>query len=194
MTPETETQANEANRLYWDSETSVGDIANQLGISRRGLYEAIEPKSAGLPCSECGSDMLFANRSALASGTARCPSCDQEAIVPGIRSERIKLTNVLTGAGTIEYLYDFGDSWEHRIKLEKVLPPMDMKLPVCVDGANAAPPDDCGGVPGYEEFVAAMADPNHPEHADMKAWIGRDWDPAAFDIEHVNSWLAEIRL
>lgn len=90
MTPETETQANEANRLYWDSETSVGDIANQLGISRRGLYEAIEPKSAGLPCSECGSDMLFANRSALASGTARCPSCDQEAIVPGIRSERIK--------------------------------------------------------------------------------------------------------
>lgn len=90
MTPETETQANEANRLYWDSETSVGDIANQLGISRRGLYEAIEPKSAGLPCSECGSDMFFANRSALASGTARCPSCDQEAIVPGIRSERIK--------------------------------------------------------------------------------------------------------
>jgi hypothetical protein len=90
MTPETETQANEANRLYWDSETSVGDIANQLGISRRGLYEAIEPRSAGLPCSECGSDMLFANRSALASGTARCPSCDQEAIVPGIRSERIK--------------------------------------------------------------------------------------------------------
>jgi hypothetical protein len=90
MTPETETQANEANRLYWDTETSVGDIANQLGISRRGLYEAVEPKSAGLPCSECGSDMLFANRSALASGTARCPSCDQEAIVPGIRSERIK--------------------------------------------------------------------------------------------------------
>ena len=90
MTPETTTQANEANRLYWDSETSVGDIANQLGISRRGLYEVIEPKSAGVPCSECGSDMLFANRSALASGTARCPSCDQEAIVPGIRSERIK--------------------------------------------------------------------------------------------------------
>ena len=90
MTPETETQANEANRLYWDTETSVGDIANQLGISRRALYEAIEPKSAGLPCSECGSDMLFANRSAVASGTARCPSCDQEAIVPGIRSERVK--------------------------------------------------------------------------------------------------------
>ena len=39
-----------------------------------------------------------------------------------------------------------------------------------------------------------MADPNHPEHADMKAWIGREWDPAAFDIEHVNSWLAEIKL
>ena len=71
---------------------------------------------------------------------------------------------------------------------------MDRKLPVRVGGANAVPPDDCGGVPGYEEFVEAMADPNHPEHAALRAWIGRDWDPAAFDIEHVNSWLAEIRL
>ena len=114
---------------------------------------------------------------------------------PGsVRSERIKLMSALGRGSTIDYLYDFGDSWEHRIKLEKTLPPTDMKLPVCVDGANAAPPDDCGGVPGYEEFVEAMADPNHPEHADMKAWIGRDWDPAAFDIKHVNSWLAESKL
>jgi len=104
------------------------------------------------------------------------------------------LRHTLSGAGTIDYLYDFGDSWEPSIKLEKILAPMDMKLPVCVGGANATPPDDCGGVPGYEEFVEAMADPNHPEHADTKAWIGRDWDPAAFDIEHVNSWLAEIKL
>ncbi len=96
------------------------------------------------------------------------PDCDP----PGsVRSERIKLMSALGGGSTI-----------------------NMKLPVCVDGANAAHPDDCGGVPGYEEFVEAMADPNHPEHADMKAWIGRDWDPAAFDIEHVNSWLAEIKL
>ena len=129
------------------------------------------------------------------SAGERYGTSDPDYDPPGsVRSERIKLMSALGRGSTIDYLYDFGDSWEHRIKLEKVLAPMDMKLPVCVDGANAAPPDDCGGVPGYEEFVEAMADPNHPEHADMKAWIGRDWDPAAFDIEHVNSRLAEIRL
>lgn len=90
MARETETHGSEANRLYWDTETSVGEIANQLGVSRRALYEAIDPRPAGLPCPECGSEMLFANRSALASGTARCPSCDEQAVVaPTPRPERI---------------------------------------------------------------------------------------------------------
>ncbi len=44
------------------------------------------------------------------------------------------------------------------------------------------------------DFVQAMTDPNHPEHDEMKEWIGRDWDPAEFDIEHINSWLAEFKL
>lgn len=96
--------------------------------------------------------------------------------------------------GTIDYVYDFGDHWKHRIKVEKVLPPLDMKLPLCIAGANATPPDDCGGVGGYLEFAQAMADPTHPEHKHMKSWIGRDsWDPGAFDIDHINSWLAEIK-
>ena len=57
-----------------------------------------------------------------------------------------------------------------------------------------APPDDCGGVPGYYEFVAAVTDPNHPEHAEMVQWIGRPWDPAEFDISLVNAWLNDIKL
>jgi hypothetical protein len=66
---------------------------------------------------------------------------------------------------------------------------------LAVAGASATPPDDCGGVPGYMGFVQTMADPHDPEHAEMKDWIGRDsWDPAAFDIDNVNSWLAEIKL
>lgn len=111
-----------------------------------------------------------------------------------MRSEKTRLTKAMTPSGTIDYFYDFGDNWEHRIKVEKRLAPLDMKLPLCVGGANAAPPDDCGGVSGYVDFVQAMADPTHPEHEDMKAWIGRDWDPHAFDIDHVNSWLAEIKV
>jgi hypothetical protein len=111
-----------------------------------------------------------------------------------VRSERTRLTKALTPSGAIDYVYDFGDNWEHRIKLEKVLPPSDQKLPVCVGGANAAPPDDCGGPPGYVDLLEALADPNHPEHEEMTQWLDRDWDPKAFDIDNVNSWLAELRL
>ena len=125
----------------------------------------------------------------------RYGTSDPDYDVPGsVLSEKTRLTKAMTPSGTIDYVYDFGDHWEHRIKIEKTLPPLDMKLPLCVAGANAAPPDDCGGVPGYANFVQAMADPAHPEHEDMKAWIGRDWDPHAFDIDHINSWLAEIKL
>lgn len=116
---------------------------------------------------------------------------------PGsVRSERTRLTSAMTGSRTIDYLYDFGDNWLHRVKVEKTFAPMpDLKLPLCVDGAGATPPDDCGGAPGYMDFVQAMADPTHEEHEDMKRWIGRDsWDPAAFDIDSVNAWLAEIKL
>jgi Plasmid pRiA4b ORF-3-like protein len=125
----------------------------------------------------------------------RYGSSDPDYDTPGsMHSEATRLTKAATAAGTIDYVYDFGDYWEHRIKIEKVLAPADMKLPVCIAGANAAPPDDCGGVPGYADFVQAMSDPTHPEHADMKEWIGRDWDPYAFDIAHINSWLSEIKL
>lgn len=53
---------------------------------------------------------------------------------------------------------------------------------LCIAGANASPPEDVGGEPGYADFVAAMADPNHPEHHDMLEWYGAPFDPTAFDI------------
>ena len=74
---------------------------------------------------------------------------------------------------TGSYVYDFGDYWDHRITVEKTHPadPM-LTLPFCIAGAGATPPEDCGGVPGYADFVRAMADPNDPEHAHMVEWIG----------------------
>ena len=84
---------------------------------------------------------------------------------PGsITSENTRLTTALRKA-TLNYVYDFGDYWEHRIKIEKTLAPVPgLALPFCVGGACATPPEDCGGVPGYAEFVQAMADPDNPEH------------------------------
>ena len=70
-----------------------------------------------------------------------------------------------------------------------------MTLPLCIGGAGATPPEDCGGVPGYAELVRAMADPNDPEHAHLAEWIGLDsWDPKAFDSTEANDRLAAIRL
>lgn len=70
-----------------------------------------------------------------------------------------------------------------------------LELPFCVGGAGATPPEDCGGVSGYEDFVRAMADVDHPEHGHLAQWIGAGtWDPAAFDSIEVNDRLARIKL
>jgi hypothetical protein len=93
------------------------------------------------------------------------------------------------------YEYDFGDSWEHLIVVEKILPPdADFQHPVCLAGANACPPDDCGGIPGYYNLVEALADPKHPEHEELKEWIGGDWDPLRFDLEKTNRSLKRLKV
>ena len=93
---------------------------------------------------------------------------------------------------TIKYEYDFGDSWEHKILLEKILP-FDNKLvlPVCIKGKRACPPEDCGGIWGYEELLETISDAKHPDHDDMQEWLGGDFNPELFDLEGVNEDLAE---
>lgn len=96
---------------------------------------------------------------------------------------------------TFFYLYDFGDSWEHAIEVEDILPLEKGKhYPVCLAGERACPPDDCGGIPGYYDyFLEAIRDPNHPEHEEMLDWIGGSFDPDAFDLAKVNQNLKGIR-
>lgn len=130
------------------------------------------------------------------AGEQRYGTLDPDYDTPGsVQSERTTLTRALAHASVIDYVYDFGDNWRHRIKLEKTLvsdPQLDS--PLCVGGANATPPDDCGGVPGYYDFVAAVTDLAHPEHAEMTEWIGRPWDPTEFDLVNVNLWLKDIKV
>lgn len=88
------------------------------------------------------------------------------------------------------YEYDFGDSWEHELVVEKILPPeKEVQYPRCLDGKRACPPDDVGGVWGYQDFLDAIRDPDHPEHEDMLEWIGGEFDPEAFDLRGVNGAL-----
>ncbi len=85
-----------------------------------------------------------------------------------------------------EYVYDFGDYWEHIIMLEKILPrEKGVKYPLCIKGKRACPPDDCGGAPGYEEFLDAIKNPKHEQHKEMLDWIGGRFDPEDFDVKKV---------
>jgi len=91
----------------------------------------------------------------------------------------------------IHYEYDFGDGWEHKVVLEKIIPSAPgLSAPSCIAGARACPPDDCGGVGGYQEFLEAIGDPFHPEHEAMLEWIGGEFDPEYFDPDEVNDELA----
>ena len=85
------------------------------------------------------------------------------------------------------YEYDFGDGWVHEIKLEKILPVMpDCKYPICIDGERACPPEDCGGVGGYEDFLKIIKSPRHKEHKSTLEWVGGSFDPKKFDSQKVH--------
>jgi Plasmid pRiA4b ORF-3-like protein len=99
-------------------------------------------------------------------------------------ASKARLIDVLedTGAKTLKYLYDFGDGWEHSIKIERIddaIPGID--YPWLLEAKGRCPPEDIGGPPGYENFLAALADPEHEDHIEMLEWAPEDFDPL-----HVN--------
>lgn len=84
------------------------------------------------------------------------------------------------------YIYDFGDYWEHELKLEKILPRDDQKeYPICVAGRRACPPEDCGGLPGYEDLLEILSNPEHDDYATMLEWVGGKFDPEHFEVNEV---------
>jgi len=109
--------------------------------------------------------------------------------------DKATLAAVAPGVGSrLRYTYDFGDSWEHELVVEKVLPPDGVPNAVCVAGRRAGPPEDSGGVWGYAELRDILADPDHPDYDERLEWLGGDHDPAAFDKDQINSSLAGFRL
>jgi hypothetical protein len=108
-----------------------------------------------------------------------------------IDSDTITLSEIFRQQGeTFVYQYDFGDDWVHDIKFEKISDQIAWPV-VCMDGAGACPPEDCGGPPGYMHLLEVLANPKDPEYKGMREWLGltkgKQWDINAFDLEAVNA-------
>ena len=98
-----------------------------------------------------------------------------------------------TGSRTLRYLYDFGDGWEHRIKITSIVdgdPQSD--YPVLTDGAGRCPPEDVGGPWGYTDFLEAIADPNHEEHDHMIQWGPPDFQPDDAQLDDLKTAVAQL--
>ena len=111
-----------------------------------------------------------------------------------INSIKIKLNAVFTNPGDqFCYIYDFGDNWTHKIVLEKVIKDKVVK-PSCIGGKGNCPPEDIGGVTGYQDFLQLGNNPENPEYIEMLEWMLLDpdekWDPAEFDLEKANARVA----
>lgn len=97
-----------------------------------------------------------------------------------------------TTGTTIQYLYDFGDHWDHQIVFEEIVEVKTaLKLPVCLEGERACPPEDCGGLPGYYHLLEVLDDKNHTEYAGMVDWLESHlinympYNPAEFNAKAV---------
>lgn len=86
-----------------------------------------------------------------------------------------------------QYEYDFGDDWQHSVLLEGILlAEPEVSYPRCTGGERACPPEDVGGVYGYQEFLEAVLDPAHEEHERMLQWVGGHFEPDAFEPARVH--------
>lgn len=113
-------------------------------------------------------------------------------------SKKTKLSDYINSKGQkFSYVYDFGDTWEHEIVVKDIkeedIKDID-KLPICLNGKRRCPPEDCGGVFGYEEILEIKKDKNHPEYKEkIIGWLGEDFNLEEFDIKEINNKLSKIK-
>jgi len=151
---------------FWDLHVAIQDA---MGWSDYHLYEfeMVDPSTGlkvniGIPDEDFGREIL-----------------------PGWKQKIADYFSVENRSA--DYTYDFGDNWEHIIKLEKILPrDKNIDYPICIAGKRACPPEDCGGIWGYENFLEIINDPDNEEYEDMIEWVGGEFDPEHFDVKEVS--------
>jgi hypothetical protein len=128
--------------------------------------------------------------------TKRMPGDDTWGEMNNVDYKKIKISDLLKKEKEkIVYEYDFGDSWEHDVLLEKILPDNEkLTFPVCLEGKMACPPEDCGGIWGYSDMLEILKQPNHEEYDNIIEWLGEEFDPEHFNIEAVNKILKRFKI
>lgn len=120
---------------------------------------------------------------------------DEEDSYPIEDARKVKLQDVIPRLNKLRYEYDFGDSWEHIIVLEKT-EDAPLKRASLLAGEGVCPPEDCGGPPGYERMKLILSNPDHEEYYDLRAWLGikknAQWDAGAFDLKKAAGQVAKI--
>lgn len=111
-----------------------------------------------------------------------------------MHAKLVKL-EALVGKGirSFDYVYDFGDDWEHRVQIEGIEPADPaLKYPRFISGARRGPPEDVGSVPGYYDFLEAVSNPRHREHRRLVEWYGGPYDPDDIDLTALRFRLGHI--
>ena len=112
-----------------------------------------------------------------------------------LNAAKATLLDVLedTGVKKLTYLYDFGDGWEHTIRIERILDAApDGAYPQLIEAKGACPPEDIGGPWGYGEFLEVIADPKHERYAELTEWHDPDFDPAAVEPKAIAAALSVL--
>ena len=125
---------------------------------------------------------------------------DPESDAPEWHTEderKVFLNRVLTDDAVFTYLYDFGDGWEHRLLVEEYDDSDDLRFgdgDAWVDaGERACPPEDCGGVGGFQDFLEKLEnEPYSDESKELHVWAGLDYDPARFDRQAANAAIKRL--
>src|SRR5699024_3431199 len=105
----------------------------------------------------------------------------------------INLSDYVPASKVMVYQYDLGDDWRHKIEVKNIIGDYDNYHPICLDGNGDAPPEDVGGEPGYDEFVEAIADPEHSEHDHLTEWVKYNFSYRPFDLPEINRRLEDAK-
>ena len=122
------------------------------------------------------------------------PEDDEFGPETGYLDERLhRLEMVISDEEAFSYVYDFGDNWRHLVTVEahEDVPTSELETR-CIAGERACPPEDCGGAYDYQDFLGVLANPKHPDHADIAVWAN-GFEPEVFSVSRANSLIQALR-